>query len=472
MNDNDIELRLERLFAGAPVVRAPEVLHEAILADRAAEPAIGGPEAAGRRIGPESGPRWISRGRPARAISALVGLAATFVLCAGLLVIVANRLPSGPASSAAPGTFGPTGSMSTPRYMHAAVLLRDGRVLVVGGWRSYTGGGLATAELYDPKTGRFTATGSMARSRAYPTATLLPDGRVLVTGGDLMRSEADSSAELYDPATGKFSATGSMAVARAGETATLLADGRVLIAGGTNKEQGALASAELYDPATGRFSPTGSMTQARLLHTATPLRDGRVLIAGGENGSVAALDSAELYDPATGEFSPTGSMIDARGSARLSALLVDGRVLVMGGMNEIGGDLAGAELYDPSRGSFSPAGTMSRARTSHSATLLPTGRVLIAGGMMVTEPDAGAFFSIHASAELYDPTTGGFSATGSMGSPRDGHSATLLQDGRVLIAGGRTIYESSDGSGLDVSLTASAELYWPEGPASAESASP
>jgi len=344
----------------------------------------------------------------------------------------------------ASGTFTAVGSLIAPRYLHTATLLPDGQVLITGGHNS--NGSLATAELYDPASQTFASAGSFASGRESHAAVLLPNGRVLIAGGTLSSTPL-ATIDLYDWAFGSFSHTANMGTFRAGDTQTLLPNGKVLIAGGDDGAS-VLASCELYDPASGTFSPTASLSVARVGQTATLLSNGRVLIAGGNGGGSANLSSAELYDPDSGTFSATGSLGTARESAS-ATLLPDGKVLIAGGVNTPGDgtSLASAELYDPQSGTFSATGSMAAARYGHTATLLPSGRVLIAGGTSNL-----VFPAPLTAAELYDPTQGIFVPTGSMTTGRMLHTASLLPNGTVFVAAGE---------GASSTVLSSTELYDP-----------
>jgi len=352
--------------------------------------------------------------------------------------------------------------MGQPRAGHTATLLPDGTVLIVDGGQLDIDDllvSIPSAEIFDPSQGKFSSTGKPCIARELHTATVLVSGKVLIAGGNQFTGyptwlPPTPTAELYDPVSRSFANTGSMHAARTQHTATLLGDGRVLIAGGSTSAE-ALASSEIYDPAVGSFVAGPSMTSSRTGHTATMLPSGKVLIAGGENGQ-GALASAELYDPATGIFSSTGLMNTPR-SGHTATLLANGKVLITGGESRptfgIGqllpnsAPLATAELYDPVTGQFFPTGTMTTSRIAHTATMLSNGRVLIAGGYV----GYSAGYQSFASAELYDPVSGSFTATDSMNVTRFWHSATLLPDGSVLIGGG---------IGADWTL-ASAEIYKP-----------
>jgi hypothetical protein len=349
--------------------------------------------------------------------------------------------------------FTPTGSLKEARGLHTATLLPDNKVLVAYGSNRNTNCylGLSSIEVYDAGTGTFTEiVGEDGVGIFGHTATLLPNEQVLLAGGfvddawDCLGSYSSNGTSLYDPVTGVFSQPGNMTTARGGHTATLLMNGKVLVAGGADQDPGGTgsASAELYDPSTGAFTQTGSMAVARFRHTATLLQNGKVLITGGTSlDSSNPTATAEVYDPATGTFTVTGGMTTAR-EEHTATLLADGKVLIVGGEGPVTGSselqaTATVEVYDPSTGLFSTTGSMTAARSLHTATLLPSGKVLVAGGG-----------DDNSTAEVYDPATGYFSITGGMEIGRSGHTATLLPNGSVLVAGG----------GIFAGL-ASAELY-------------
>jgi hypothetical protein len=257
--------------------------------------------------------------------------------------------------------------------------------------------------------------------------------------------------------------TGDLIDSRFAASATVLANGQVLIVGGVANDNSTSAEAELYDPATGGFTRTGSLSSGRAYHTATLLKDGRVLIAAGLGTDGQPVAAAELYDPDSGRFSTTGTMLQARYSCTAS-VLPNGKVLMTGGGTTTltSTNIDTAELYDPATGTFSATGNVTRfydpsiekffykgkmiaARAKHSATVLRDGNVLIAGG-------EDAHGTAQASAEVYESASGKFLPAGSMKFTRREHRATLLPNGDVLITGG----VDSQGQVL-----ATAEIYSP-----------
>jgi N-acetylneuraminic acid mutarotase len=372
---------------------------------------------------------------PTRARFGLVSLfGATLLVC--LLASATNVMAQEP-------TWRPTGSLGTARYAHTATLLANGKVLVVGGINVTNPCCLMTgsAELFDPATGRWSATGTLSTPRFNHIAVRLDNGKVLVAGGNRDSfSTFLTTAEIYDPDTGGWSAAGDLIVARANHMATLLADGRVLVTGGSPDGSALLNSAELYDPATGAWSSAGTMNSARYYHTATLLANGKVLIAAGsawdKQSNLAT--SAELYDPATGSWTATGDLITARYIAsedvgsHTATLLPNGKVLVVGGVDNAPNAfiaLATAELYDPATGQWSATGSLTASRVGHTATLLPNGKVLVAAGS--------------------------WSVTRSLKTARGNHTATLLANGKVLVAGGYPSLNTAElfGSGSPPQIT-------------------
>jgi hypothetical protein len=276
---------------------------------------------------------------------------------------------------------------------------------------------------------------TMSSPRAAHTATTLTDGTVLIVGGFVERETQIAGAELFNPATGEFTPLPAMFEPRHSHTATPLDDGTILLAGGFGAGGRYLNSAELYDPATRTFTRAADMPASRAGHAAVPLEDGTVLLVGGTGEGWIFLSTAEIYDPAHAAFVQVGPMSVPR--AALGAVrLQDGRVLVTGGHTGRRAAMvvyATAEMYDPQTRRFEPAGEMITERHKHDAVLLQDGKVLLTGGIDARERDGP-----YASAELYDPALGTFSATAAMQLPRYKHSGTsvVLEDGRVLLAGG------------------------------------
>jgi hypothetical protein len=307
-----------------------------------------------------------------------------------------------------------------------------------------------TAELYDPATGTFSPTGSMTAARAHHTATLLLDGRVLIIGGGVSGAEADvdpgakgyvlASAEIYDPRTGAFTATGSMSVGL-WASAIRLADGRVLVVGepfDTTNTHG-IATAEIYDPRTGQFTPAG-FASGPTFNPLELLGDGRVL----GTSPYEHPQPIQIYDPSTPGVIEPANLPDGYYDA---TALADGRVLFIGGVPQGGAGAVAetlvAQLYDPATGVLSPTGSPGIDFQALTTTLLADGRVLMVGFTGRADSDRPS------AAVIYDPMTGAFEVVADAlitPDPRglpgghvralQGRTATLLLDGRVLLVGG------------------------------------
>jgi N-acetylneuraminic acid mutarotase len=233
-------------------------------------------------------------------------------------------------------------------------------------------------------------------------------------------------------------------------------NGKVLVAGGNIGGIGAVFPwAQVYDPVANTWTATPNMKAARNWNAGALLPDGRVFISGGSNGKLSGdklgiLKTVEFYDPAAGTFTLSAAKMKTPRASHTATLLPNGKVLVAGGMNVYvprirwGSCTNLAELYDPATDSFSSAGAMSVVHCGHTATLLQNGKVLIVGGT---------------DAELYDPATNSWSSAGTMNAAHAG-SAVLLPNGKVLLAGATVPAELYDPATGTFTVTGSpANLY-------------
>ncbi|MFC1727590.1 kelch repeat-containing protein [Patescibacteria group bacterium] len=408
------------------------------------------------------------------------------------------------------GTWAATGTLNTARAYHATVKLTNGKIAAIGGLDTTTY--LSSVEVYDPATATWTSVGNLntARSyttahlvaknriiiaggydgtnylssseifelsdnwvetgdlvggsdygdRSYHTATLLNSGKILVVGGQ--SSSYYSSSQLYDPSSGEWTNAGNLVGdtafgRRRQHTATLLNNGQVLVSGGDYGTD-YLSSSQFYDPSTGTWSETGNLNQERNTHTAVLLNNGKVLVVGGYDGS-NFLSSAEIYNPGTGEWTNTNNLLGGtsygKRGGHTATLLNNGEVLVSGGAVGSVPRVSSCQLYNPSTGTWTETGnliggTAYGERSDHTATLLNNGQVLISGGRTAA--------NYYSSSQLYNPSTGTWTETGNLiggtvYGERSDHTATLLNNGQVLISGG------IDGSN-DLS---SSELFIPDG---------
>jgi hypothetical protein len=297
-----------------------------------------------------------------------------------LLVVGGQNEQNGVEGSAerfdvATRTWSPTGPVLAPRTWARATLLRSGRVLIAGGgWGGDESSYPTVTEVYTPSTSTWTSAGHLGIGRGDPQSVLLKDGRVLLIGGEVM-GQAQNAVDIYNPATGAWTSAAPLRQARWNASATLLRDGRVLVAGGL-EDFSPLSSVEIYDPAGDRWTPAADMTQPRHTQSAVRLTDGRVLVMGTYWGGDPS--STEIYDPATNSWVPAAPMTSPR--AYLSAAsLPGGRVIAVGG-NDTEYAQTTAELYDPCRNTWTAVDSMTYPRASFVMGL--SGRkVIVAGGV-------------------------------------------------------------------------------------------
>ncbi len=360
-------------------------------------------------------------------------------------------------------TWTDVASLNVPRFRQLAFPLANGNVLVAYGSTLSTSGfdagpGEVSAESYSPTANTWTATGMSPQLTGFSAATLA-NGQALLSGGistSPSGSAAANSAQIFNPATDAWSIGASLLTARENHTSTLLANGKMLVVGGDTAtglgNNPVLASVELYDPSANTWTAAASLITGRTNHTATLLANGKVLVAGGVDSSGNPVPTAEVYDPQANTWTPAGSLIHPR-YGHTATLLNTGKVLVVGGVNGIssGGTLvplSTTELYDPSANTWTAAAVMQTGVYQHTATLLSDGTLMIAGG-------ANAGYTITDGVMLYTPGSNTWSQLAPMNNPRAQHTATLLPSGQVLVAGGEGGILTS---GTDV---AASEIFTP-----------
>jgi N-acetylneuraminic acid mutarotase len=345
-------------------------------------------------------------------------------------------------------TVGAAAPLATARSNHTSTQLTNGKLLVAGGQAAAPASTpLTSAELYDLFANTWSAAAALPVARTDHTATLLDNGRVLIVGG---RSNAASEAALntavlYDPTSNTWSNAGNLADARSQHTATRLRSGKILVVGGKNNAT-VLASAELYDPATNAWTNAGSLAAARRFHTATAatagINDDVFVIGGSDTGSAGVafgLSSIERYSISSNSwFTLTQQLSDPRYSHTATAL-PNGDILVAGGLTArlSGLSLVSAshdriERFDFVTFAVSNAGQLRDVRGRHSATLLPSGKLMLIGGV-----NDGISTTYLQSIETFDPAAGSSTLEPAMATARVNHTATLIPTGAVIAVGGR-----------------------------------
>jgi N-acetylneuraminic acid mutarotase len=288
--------------------------------------------------------------------------------------------------------------------------------------------------------GSWLLTGPMGETHNGHTATLLNTGKVLAVGGEIFLYGFDlccSGNEIFDPQTNVWANAAGLNSSRSYHTANLLPDGRVFVVGGYQPGYKTasivLSSTEAYDPNANVWTELAPLSAPRTNHTATFLDDGRIFVAGGRSQNPVyynefPVTTTEMYSVAANSWSVAAPMTISR-EKHTATRLPSGKILVVGGSLIT----TTAEVYDPATNTWQVTSPMNQLRLGPTATLLPDGRVLVAGG--VFRNDSGYLTSL-ASVEVYDPATNAWTLVAPMNMARYLHTATLLPNGTVLVISG------------------------------------
>jgi len=332
-------------------------------------------------------------------------------------------------------------ALHVPRAHHTATLLPDGRILLVGGSQS-SNEHLVEVEIFDPASGSITQVAPLHTARRDHSATLLLDGRVLVVGGSSQPRQWLEDAELYNPAEDTWMVVPPLYSHGVQHTATLMKDGRVLVVGGCIDSGVCTDRVEIFDPQTNSWAEASPLESSRASHSAVLLEDGRVLVAGGgggESGAPAGGD-ALLYDPQTNTWKATGAMVIPRVFAQ-SVRLTDGRVLAVGGRTldtePVQTVLNGAELFDPATNTWTAVSSLREPRMGFALLLRADGQVLAIGGTREYSEEEWTARSLIREIESYDPALNHWHVVGRLPQAVAYATTTLLPDGRLWVAGGQ-----------------------------------
>jgi N-acetylneuraminic acid mutarotase len=314
--------------------------------------------------------------------------------------------------------------MAVARAHHAAAVLPDGTVLVVGGHS-----GAATAEVFDPRTASWSTIATLSATLQYAAAATLHDGRILIvpTSGDGVRS-----CFIFDPATRLFTPVANLPAPHFLAAVVSLPDGRVLVAGGS--QTGAAAAPLVYDPTADTWAFTSGNAPTNLQLAATVLGDGAVVVAGGSvNGeSVAGDEHSWLLDPTTLSWQAGPLMVAGRYSFTLTTLN-DGSAVAVGGQGTLNRNATAERIEGPSPaaagpGGWTQTGRMNAAHGAGVAVALPSGGALVGGGFTVG--------SDRSDSETYDPATQTWTSAGLLLNPHTQGASAVSTSGVVVTVGG------------------------------------